>query len=453
MRRVPALALALTVALAAGVLPLAARVAPARAATTFVVTTVGDNPDANPGDGRCDTTLAAASAPCSLRAAIREANAAAGADLVRFAIPGTGLQTIRPASPLPAITRPVTIDGYSQPGASPNTLAAGTDAVLRIELDGSDVDSGGASSDGLRIQAANAVVRGLVINRFANVGIRLGGATGTRIEGCFLGTTAAGTAARGNNGGVLVVGTNITIGGAARARRNLIAGNAVAGVELAVDASGTAVQGNLIGTDRTGAAPLGNGAALPHIGAGVLVSGGPNTAIGGDTAAAANVIAFNAGAGVRVWSGIASGPETGNEIGRNAIFENAGLGIDLRGGTEGADGATANDAKDRDAGPNNLQNKPVIASATRSGSATAVRGRLHSAPNAAFVVRVFSNPSGSEGRVFRGQANVVTDATGDAPIAVSLAQAIPVGHTVTATATSEGGDTSEFSLPVVARAG
>jgi hypothetical protein len=48
---------------------------------------------------------------------------------------------IRPvASELPALARTVTIDGYTQPGARANTVAAPgiSDAILKIELDGQD---------------------------------------------------------------------------------------------------------------------------------------------------------------------------------------------------------------------------------------------------------------------------------------------------------------------------
>src|SRR5690349_24377722 len=64
----------------------------------------------------------------SLRQAILDANAAPGADTIQFAIPGSGVQTIRPATLFPVITDAVTIDGYTQPGASPNTLTVGTNA-------------------------------------------------------------------------------------------------------------------------------------------------------------------------------------------------------------------------------------------------------------------------------------------------------------------------------------
>src|SRR5260221_4562962 len=59
----------------------------------------------------------------SLRQAILDANTNPGPDTIVFAIPGAGLHTIAPVSALPAITEAVLIDGYSQPGASANTLA------------------------------------------------------------------------------------------------------------------------------------------------------------------------------------------------------------------------------------------------------------------------------------------------------------------------------------------
>ena len=77
------------------------------------------------------------SGPGSLRQAIFNANANPGLDTIAFAIPGAGMHTISPTSPLPNITDPVVIDGYTQPGSSPNTLANGDNAVLLIELNGS----------------------------------------------------------------------------------------------------------------------------------------------------------------------------------------------------------------------------------------------------------------------------------------------------------------------------
>lgn len=92
-------------------------------ASTFSVNQPNDA-----GDGVCDT------AGCTLREAIDAANAHLGADTIVFDIPSDGLQTITLTSNFPAITDSVTIDGYTQPGASPNTEAVGNNAVLRVEV-------------------------------------------------------------------------------------------------------------------------------------------------------------------------------------------------------------------------------------------------------------------------------------------------------------------------------
>src|SRR4051812_15116600 len=63
------------------------------------------------------------SGPGSLRQAILDANGAPGPDAITFAIPGDGLQSIKLDAILPDVTDTVDIDGYTQAGASPNTLA------------------------------------------------------------------------------------------------------------------------------------------------------------------------------------------------------------------------------------------------------------------------------------------------------------------------------------------
>src|SRR5205085_1151647 len=110
----------------------------------------------------------------SLRQAMLDANAEPGTETICFNISGSGVHTIRPASQLPTITAPVVIDGYTQPGATVNTLAAGDNAVILIELDGS-LFSGAPSAKGLQITASapGCTIRGLAINRFGEMGIRL----------------------------------------------------------------------------------------------------------------------------------------------------------------------------------------------------------------------------------------------------------------------------------------
>jgi hypothetical protein len=99
-------------------------------------------------------TSTADAGPGSLRQAVLDANAATGANAVAFDIGGGGVQTIQPASALPGITQPVTIDGTTQPGFAGSPL---------IVLNGSQA---GRDANGLTITAGNCTVRGLVINSF-----------------------------------------------------------------------------------------------------------------------------------------------------------------------------------------------------------------------------------------------------------------------------------------------
>src|SRR5206468_3268713 len=163
---------------------------------------------------------------------IEWANSHSGADVIIFAIPGDGPHTIQPLSPLPPITDPVVIDGFTQPGSVPNSLLVGNDAQLQIELDGSLVSS---PAHGLVLGNGASTVRGLVINRFTNgAGILLLGPSNV-VEGCFIGTDSTGANAQPNNNGIRVEDApDNRIGGADPASRNVISGNRYAGVDIEV---------------------------------------------------------------------------------------------------------------------------------------------------------------------------------------------------------------------------
>ncbi len=205
-----------------------------------------------------DVTNTADSGAGSLRQAILDSNAATAAtNTIDFAIPGNGVQTIAPVSPLPAITQPVLIDGFSQPGYAGSPL---------IELSGSRT----GTSDGLLITGSNVTIRGLDVNGFAQgAGIHITGAsaTGDWIYGNFLGTDPTGKQAVPNNIGVEIdagstsnlVGTNGD-GVDDASERNLLSGNLLAGVWITGQGtSNNAVAGNFIGTDITGSVTLNNG--------------------------------------------------------------------------------------------------------------------------------------------------------------------------------------------------
>ena len=256
---------------------------------------------------------------CSFRDAILFANGTSGSTIA-FNIPGAGVHTIAPATALPAITVPTTIDGYTQPGAIQNTSPIFADQVLTIELDGA-VENGVSSGVGLTITGSSSTVRGLVIGRWVTAGILLQTAGDHMITGNFIGTNSAGNAARANGAGVrLMGGSNSTIGLLQMpfmvnvAARNLISGNGI-GVDV-LNAAATSVLSDVIGLNGDGSAPLPNGVGISISAVNAVVKG--------------NVIAGNLTTGVNLQGGSSSGClVSGNSIGLK--FGNGGNGIVVNG--------------------------------------------------------------------------------------------------------------------------
>ncbi|HYO99382.1 MAG TPA: Calx-beta domain-containing protein [Pyrinomonadaceae bacterium] len=585
--------------------------------TTLVVNTTNDV-----DDGAC------LQSHCSLREAINAANLSADANTISFQIPATDPRhfyyaddlvagqvslftvttttatddstitnidpdwphswwSIRPGvAGLPNITNPVTLDGYTQTGATVNTSSTIDNAVLRLELNGT---TSGASVDGFRLITRNSVVRGFSINRFPSDGIVLkedvdaandgdsnavrgnfigtdvsgtldlgngahgittevdntshnsdtntiGGtlpadrnlisgnnghgilmtfSSGNIIRGNIIGLAADGSTALGNTGAGVEV-TNSTIGGddnddgtadgIIRAR-NVISANGASGIQF-VSTGASTVQGNYIGTDATGTLDRGNAGsginssgfskniggtdagagnlisgndahgillsggngnlvfgnfigtqadgttALPNAGNGVILTSATifNT-IGGVNAGESNLIAFNGGDGINL------DPTAGanNALRGNSIHSNgttaAHLGIDL-----GADGITPNDPQDPDTGANNLQNFPVLTSATVTGSTKKITGTLNSTPDQIFTIDFYVNTScdtsgNGEGQTYIGSVTTgTTDANGDVAFSFNPS-ALTLGQIITATAINNLNSTSEFSACVAVMAG
>ena len=188
-----------------------------------------------------------------------------------------------------------------------------------------------------------------------------------------------------------------------------------------------------------------------------------------------NVVTASAGPGVVVES------STGITITQNSIFGNGGLGIDLdpRGVDPNnyapAQGVTLNDAADADAGPNNLQNFPVIQSALVGGGNLTVTGWARPGSLIEFFVAaadptgfgegqtyVFSatEGSGSDGDATSssygpGAVNGVvqgTDTTNRFSFTVATPGGVSAGVRLTATARLAG-STSEFSAGARRRRG
>jgi CSLREA domain-containing protein len=406
-----------------------------------LVNSTGDAVDADTNDPACDTgidlEIEGVSVPeCTLRAAIQQTNAISGPDDIYFKIPGAGPHTIQPTSGLPAVTGPLTIDGYTEPGATKATESATANPMIRL-----NGESAGNGQKGLTITGGGTTVRGLIIFRWNEVGILLTGGDGNTITGNYIGTNPedAGDFGNGEHGVWINAGSsNNVIGGSTPADRNIISNNGFHGVRITnSDSGGNSVQGNYIGTDDEGdlpsAFPLGNGAN------GVSISFSPGNTIGGIDEGEGNLIADNGGRGVAV-----EGDPVGNSIRGNSIHLNGNLGIDLA-----ANGVTTNDTDDPDTGPNNLQNFPVVTSVTK-GSSTVVEGTLNSTPSTTFHLDFYSSSAcdasgNGEGRKYLGSLQVTTNSDGDASFDDTVPGDAPAAHVVTATATDPNGNTSEFS--------
>ncbi len=321
---------------------------PAYAAATFTVDSTNDTSDAIPGDGVCDDGLGV----CTLRAAMEEANALAGADTVEFNIlPLDGTtKTIQPGSALPNITERLTIDGYTQDDATENIVVSPNplNGILRIEIDGSLAGSAGFVIDA---GADSSVVRGLVINSFAFEGI-VTSATNLRVEGNYIGTDPTGLIAQGNGGfGVSCAagGTDAIIGGLTTEVRNLISGNSSSGI---FSCDNWIIQGNYLGTDITGVTQLQN------LFSGILVIGVNDVTIGGTLFGAPNVISGNADQGI-----IASSTE-------GLVIQGNFIGIDYSGTASlpnVGSGITINDATDLQIGGSTVAARNIVSNNTAHG--------------------------------------------------------------------------------------
>lgn len=466
----------------------------AYAATTVIVDSAADDPDEDLLDGIC----ADASGQCTLRAAIQTLNAE-GPDTtphqIQFDIAGTGPFTITPASPLPAITVPLLIDGSSQPGAACPTSNA--PAALLIVLDGSNAGTGadgivlGAGSDG-------SLVRGLVIGNFDDDGIDIE-SDDNRVRCNHIGVHVDGVSPMGNSNGLHLSGAENEIGGSnAHTSRNVISANQSHGIQFSPFGVQNSIINNFIGTTADGMGDLGNGAsgllisangnligdsnsiarnvisgndssgiqiylgqgniirgnyvgiardgttALPNDQSGIyLLGGAADNVIGSTISGEGNTIAYNGSEGIVAIQNPTGVPER-NEFRGNAIYNNGDLGIDL-----GNDGVDVNDVPgDGDGGENERQNYPVLFSATDS---VTISGTLDSEANTEYRIDFYRSlscdPSGhGEGQEYLATGMLTTDGDGHADFEInSPSLSVSAGNSVTAMATDPDGNTSEFS--------
>ena len=332
------------------------------------------------------------------------------------------------------------------PGTSGNTVQgnwAGLNAAGNTALPNTFIGMyliGGAQGN---------LVLGNVFSGHASEGLRISdpGTSANVVQGNFFGTDAGGLNSIPNN----YAGLNIfsgasanTIGGPTVAARNLISGNYY---NVVIDgASSNLIQGNFIGTDISGT----NGLGYTFLNV-VLWNGSANNVVGGTGAGAGNVIAFASGSGVAVYDP----GTTNNSIRGNSISGNNALGIDLVDPGDVYPYVTPNDPGDADPGPNDLQNFPIITNAFGFGTSTIILGKLNSLAGRSFFIDVYRNVAADlsgygEGQFYVGSVSVTTDGSGNALFAGTNNSGNYAGQYLTATATSAGGDTSEFGPAVLA---
>jgi hypothetical protein len=270
-----------------------------------------------------------------------------------------------------------------------NTLAPPDEGIL-------------ADSEGLSSPAVEAVIAGNEIRLAGGVAIDQGG----------FGATISGNEVSGAETGIRTHGPTEKHG-------NLIAGNSVAELE----GNGILVENDL--NEVLGNEIIGSGDAGIRI-QGSLPFGVSGNLIGGDTAAAENVLAGGAGDAIEI-----SDVETSeNEVARNRGFANSGLFVDLVAASPGTEPKW----------PNSGIEPPPFASATETGASG-------SGAKAGARVRVFRKQLAASGELssFLGEATADTEGNWE----VVYGGALPAGTIVAATQASEGG-TSELASAMTA---
>ncbi|MGZ0173121.1 MAG: right-handed parallel beta-helix repeat-containing protein [Planctomycetales bacterium] len=234
--------------------------------TTFVVDSPLDTVDANDGQ----TTL---------REAIEQANANAGADTVTFNIGGGGAQTITLASALPTVGSQITIDGSTQPGIT--------------------IDATGVSDTVLEFRThTGTILRDFAISNAQDTAVRLVGVSDSTIEDLdlsYVGSTASGTGLElsfgsSNNLVQNVTATNrsIGIGVSSGSNDNLLEQNDVRlagsrGIELSGPVSGNVLRQNDASGSSTGISANVAGLGNQFIDNDLSAASGWGLIIGGDT--------------------------------------------------------------------------------------------------------------------------------------------------------------------------
>ncbi|HYI08638.1 MAG TPA: hypothetical protein VEK57_06180, partial [Thermoanaerobaculia bacterium] len=230
---------------------------------------------------------------------------------ITFEIAPGGAKNISLGTALPQITNPVTLDAATQDGYSGTPL---------INVDGAI--TAGANGLELTDTANGSVIRGLSFTNFERA-LVIGGSNHT-VESCWIGIDAAGTVGPSTIGIYLNDASLSTIGGTAAGAGNVVVSSLEAGIVFGGDTTSVTVAGNHIGTDAAGTTAYSNdiGIRFDDSAIGNTIGGataGHRNVISGN--ATAGIYLQGSGGGV-----IASAPRRkGRTVGRHGVAIGTGI--------------------------------------------------------------------------------------------------------------------------------
>ena len=306
-----------------------------------------------------------------------------------------------------------------------NIIGLNTDGVLPMGNADNGIEIGGNAQDivvGGPQPTFNIIPENAISHNGGNGVAIIGSAKNNLVNHSYIGTDIFGHGQHGNGqAGVLIdSGTSGNIVGTSDpVMPTLISNNASHGIVLR-GTHNNVIRSTTIGTEINGTTAAGNG------GSGVFITEGSyDNVIASDSGAPKNIIANNIARGIFADSG------TGNAFLGNSIYDNGTVGIDL------SPGANLNQAA------------PNLAAVQTGVSAIHVTGTLNSTPNSSFAIQFFaSDANDGSGQNYLGEALVSTNASGLATFAVDLPLPPGGANFITATATDQNNNTSEFSVAI-----
>ena len=297
-----------------------------------IVYTVNSNNDVN--DGSCNAVH------CSFREAICAANLAEGTDTIHFSI-GSGPQTITPNSALPTVEQTTVIDATTQPGYAGIPLITLDGVSVEGESEPCNMDEPQPDEGppvGLKLTGGSTTVRGFCDHPVQRRRHRDARQSEQSDREQLHRDRTQRRAARGTSATESRLKIPPTI---ASAERPPVPGmsspttaipKGVGGVSRSSERNHRepSLRETSSGTNRAGSAAIGNASC------GVCINGAPATRVGGDTAAARNLISGNGGHGIAIESlGAEETVIEGNFIGTtadgSAALPNGSAGIFIHG--------------------------------------------------------------------------------------------------------------------------